>query len=141
MGVLRVAARHADVVALSHRFDGGARHLTGPSVTSSTWSATRAKVDVVRAAAGDRFPDIELGVLVQQVTVTDDVAGAAASVAKTVGASPEDVLGSPCYLVGEVPAIVERLQMQREAVGISYVTVVAGDADRFAPVVRELSGR
>jgi hypothetical protein len=98
------------------------------------------KLEVVRQAAGDRFDDIELGALVQQVVITGDVQAAAVRIAASVRATPSEVLDSPAYLIGDAPQLIDRLLEQREATGLSYITVTSNDSETFAPVVQALSG-
>ena len=139
--ILSVAARFADVVALTNSLAGGSKDLHDPSLASGTWEATMSKLNIVREEAGPRFESIELGALVQRVVVTDDIDETAAQIAVTVQATPEQVLNSPNFLIGDVARIVDRLQEQRDATGISYLTVVSANADAFAPVVSALAGR
>jgi probable F420-dependent oxidoreductase len=139
--VLAVAARRADVVVITDSFRRGGEQLREPTLQTSTWEATLRKISAIERAAGDRFADLELGVLVQQVIVTDDVEHAAAAAAARVHATPEEVLASPNYLIGDTARIVDRLEELRQATGVSYVTVVSRDAEAFAPVVATLAGR
>ena len=98
------------------------------------------KVGWVREAAGDRFDQLELAVLIWQVVITDYRRSTAEDVGPRWGMTAEQVLASPYFLVGSPEAIVEDVQALRERHGISYMTVFPGDVDSFAPVVAQLAG-
>jgi hypothetical protein len=60
-------------------------------------------------------------------------------VAARIGLGEDGVAASPFLLYGSVEQIVDKLQRQREATGISHVVV--RDPHAFAPVVAALAGR
>lgn len=96
----------------------------------------------MRAAAGDRFADLELNVLMQSVLVTEDRSGAAEELSRQVSElSPEDALGSPFLLLGTHDEIAADLLERRERFGISYVVVFGPAMEALAPVVELLRGR
>ncbi|MEX0785633.1 MAG: TIGR03621 family F420-dependent LLM class oxidoreductase, partial [Dehalococcoidia bacterium] len=134
--VLTLAAREADIVGVNFVLAEG---VVNPAVAvTGSADATAEKVGWVRAAASGR--DIEMNVTVFVTAVTDDQQSMAERVAPGFGLTPEDVLGSPHVLIGEVEQIVEALQQRREAYGFSYV-VFSGDVfDAAAPVVKKLAG-
>ncbi len=141
--MLSLAAREANIVSLNLRTtrDGML------DFTSLTAEATRRKVEWIRAAAGDRFTELELNHPVLFVAVTDDREGAAAEFLRGWGpiaasATPADVVQSPHALIGSVEQIIEDLQMRRELLGLSYVTILGGipDPAPFATVVARLTG-
>ena len=98
------------------------------------------KLEWVKAAAGDRFDDIEISILKFVAVVTDDRDGTAAAVGGGMGLEPADALASPHILIGSAGQIVEELHEQRDRWHGSYVTVQADAIDAFAPIVAELSG-
>jgi hypothetical protein len=98
------------------------------------------KIELLRSAAGDRFDDIELNLLVQAVEVADDARGAAEKLAREWDEPVEPILDMPFVLLGPVPAIVEKLGRLREELGFSYLTLFEKDFERFAPVLDELRG-
>lgn len=145
--VLSIAAREADIVGLHLRTyaDG-----SGGDPTSSSHQATLEKVEWVKQAAGDRFDQLELNVLVARVAVTDNPRQAAeeyasredlATNAGRPGLTPELLLETPNALIGSVDGIVETLEMRRELYGLSYVVVTGDHMDKFAPVVARLNGK
>lgn len=137
--VLALAARHADIVSFV-----GCHQVEGSSdVALSHFSAAglEDRLAIVRAAASDRFTELELNVLVQAVLVTDDRGGAADELSRQVaGLSPEAALASPFLLLGSPEEIAEDLLARRERFGISYVVVFGAAMETFAPVVDRLRG-
>jgi hypothetical protein len=63
---------------------------------------------------------------------------AAERFAARTGMSPEDALGSPFALVGDLPSVADHLREIGERFGVSYVTVSEELAWQIAPVVAEL---
>jgi hypothetical protein len=52
----------------------------------------------------------------------------------------DQVLASPYFLMGSLPAIGEQVQALRERHGISYLAIFPSDVTTFAPVVAQLAG-
>jgi hypothetical protein len=99
------------------------------------------KVAIVKAAAGDRFDDIEMNIRAFLVNVTDDGAGARARLASGLGVDVSMLVSSPFSLIGSPAELIERLLERRERWGFSYVIVGADDVEKFAPVVAALHGK
>jgi len=135
--LLSLAAREADIVGFVSR----ARPEGGIDWTEGTVEALAHKVGWVRAAAGDRFAQLELALLFQGSAVTDRPHAAAADLAPEFGLTPEQVLASSEFAFGSVDQIVEQLVALRERHGISYLTVGQPQMEAFAPVVARLGGR
>ncbi len=135
--LLSWAAREADIVGFVSR----ARPEGGIDWTEGTEEALARKVGWVRAAAGDRFAQLELALLFQGSAVTDRPQAAAAELAPDFGLTAEQVLASSEFALGSVDQIVEQLVALRERHGISYLTVVQPQMEAFAPVVARLGGR
>lgn len=129
------AARHADAIGLTmlgRTLEDGQRHEV-------RWQADRidATVDLIRAEAGDRWPQLELNALVQVVEITEDRRAAAeALVAQVEGLSVDDALTSPFLALGTADEIAAHLVACRERWGISYFSV--RDIAAFAPVIERL---
>lgn len=138
--LLSVAAKYADIVAVNDNLGSGSRFLERPTLDTSTRSATQQKIDLIQRVAGPRFDQIELGVLVQKVIVTTDRWAAAEGIAAAIGSVPEEVLNAPRYLIGDIREIADLIVQRREQTGISYIVVVAQDAESFSPVVEILGG-
>ena len=93
----------------------------------------------VDAAAGDRFAELELSVLVQGVVLTDDRRATADALAPLLPTlSVDDILTSPYSLIGTPTQIAEQLRERRQRLGISYLTVFEKDLDAMAAVMAEL---
>ena len=136
--VLALAGREADIVGINVNLAVGViDERAGPNATEE---ATQAKVDIIRAAAGDRFDDLELQVRVHAVVVTDDRQGMAELLAPALGISPAAALASPHALAGSPEEIAEDLLARRERWGLSYITVSLDALDAMAPVVARLAG-
>ncbi len=135
--ILTVAGQEADIVGLTTRAlpDG-----SKDNADMTAASATR-KVSWVREAAGDRFDELELTIMVSDVVVTDDRHAAADRLAAGLGVNGEDVLESPHLLIGTIDEMVETLERRREVFGISYYVVVEGNMEKLAPVVARLAGQ
>lgn len=137
--LLTLAGQEADIVGLHFRIkDDGT--IDDTEFTEATLAQ---KIEWVRQAAGERFASIELNLLLSRVVVTEDprqVAEQYIRERELSGTTVEQVLADPYFLVGSVEQIVERLQKQREHLGISYVVVRFDDMETFAPVVARLAG-
>lgn len=135
--VLSIAAREADIVSVN----ADLRHGLGgiEAAPSLTPARTDEKIEWVKEAAGSRFDDIELHVLLGFCAVTDDAHAIADGMASAFGITSEETTHVPVSLFGTVDAMVEELQWRRERWGFSYVSVENG-WEQFAPVVARLAG-
>jgi len=139
--LLTFAAESADIIGVNPslpsatlRGTAGRDALTGPIDDKFGW---------IRAAAGDRFDQIEFNawMAVAAITATaDDAETLAAKVLPGFGGSPEDVLSSPIVMVGTEDQVTERLHHRRDRWGYSYHVLPAGRARQFGPLVQRLTG-
>lgn len=139
--MLRLAARHADIVSVN--WNVGAGHAGVAAVRSGGPAKTVHKVQVIRSAAGDRFGDIELHLVAYLTAITDDVNTALSELiaGRGLDLAPADIVASPHCLVGSPEQIVDRLVELREILGFSYISVYDTVFEDFAPVVAALAGR
>jgi hypothetical protein len=82
-------------------------------------------------AAGDRFDQLELNVLVQRAAVTDDPLAAIGDMIQGIEMPPDELLDTPFLMLGDrawLRAHVDRLA----DLGIGSVTVFADSADAIA---------
>ncbi len=136
--VLSIAGREAQIVGINPSLREGA---VGPDAArSSLREATLQKVEWVRAAAGERFADLELHCLTFVVRVTDDPRAVVEGMAGAFGITPDEALAAPQVLAGSVDAICDTLVERREVYGFSYVSIHDDDLEPFAPVVARLAG-
>jgi probable F420-dependent oxidoreductase len=138
--VLLLAAREADIVSVNPDLReglGGAE--TAPNTTPV---ATSQKISWLRSAAGDRFPSLELNVLIGFCLVTDTPLKVALAMAPAFGpdVTAADALHVPVCLVGTVDSMVEELQRRREEWGFSYIGFDGDSWQAMAPVVARLAG-
>jgi probable F420-dependent oxidoreductase len=139
---LSIAGREADIVSLAPRILGEQRG----DPRSITWAATEEKLGWVRAAAGDRYDDLEFNVYPSQwpIVITDDLHGEARKVIERVASrtgvelTEDEVIQSPNIFIGSVDRFVEKFEELRERLGISSFMV--GEIDELAPVVERLTG-
>jgi probable F420-dependent oxidoreductase len=136
--ILSIAGREADIVGIGTNLRSG---RIGPHLVDNvTADATAQKVVWVRDAAGDRFDELELHLQVFLLMLTDDREAAAAGIAQFMQTTVEEVLSSPIVLIGTVQQVVDQIERQREAYGISHVTVEQPSLRAFAPIVERLAG-
>ncbi len=134
--ILSVAGQEADIVGLTTRALPDGRK----DVADMTAEAVHRKIGWVREAAGERFDDLELTMMVSDVVVTDDRMAAAERLAAAIGVTAAEVLASPLVLIGSADSMVEDLQRRREEFGLSYIVVVDTNMEKLAPVVTRLAG-
>jgi len=140
--LLSVAAREADIIGFLPRArpDG-----QGQDITDATPQALEQKITWVREAAGARFADLELGILVAQVLTTEDREQAAHLIASTLArgfkVSTDVILQAPYLLLGTVDQMCEDLLARRERYDISYISVFEQSMETLAPVVARLAGQ
>ena len=136
--VLELAGRHADIVGLNPRLPGGVIDASvGPDATAA---ATERKLGWVRAAAGDRFAELEIQTRIHLVAITDDRQGMADALAEGFGLSPDEALASPHALCGTPEQVADDLEERRERFGISAIGLSLGDLDAMEPVIARLAG-
>jgi probable F420-dependent oxidoreductase len=133
--MLAVAARGAQTV----QFTGFTAPPSPERLTHFTTAGLADRVEHVRRVAGDRFPRLELSLLVQHARVVPDPRAVAAGLAGEA-LSVEQALDSPFLLLGSVEAICDRLEGLSQRFGISYVTVLDGRQQGFDQVVARLAG-
>jgi probable F420-dependent oxidoreductase len=136
--VLALAATEADIVGFNASLAAG---YIGPEVAASaTAGHFRQRVSWVKEAAGSRFDQLELQLLVFAVQVVPNGRELLESMAPAFGLSNEEIHEVPIALAGTVDEICETLIARREEYGFSYWVVHDGDIDAFAPVVARLAG-
>jgi probable F420-dependent oxidoreductase len=143
--MLRLAARQADIVGLNPARKSNAA-WEDQNLPDATAAATDRKVGWIRDAAGSRYDELELSIVVPFVLVTDDREGTAAAIASSLPPDPEAdlsaeaVLSSPHVLIGSVDEICATLRDRRERWDLSYYVFNDDSIDAVAPVVERLTG-
>ncbi len=100
------------------------------------------KIQWIRQAAGERFDQLELSMVIAPILTSDGRQGAeqCAREHQWSGISLEDVLAMPSIFTGSVEQIIEQMQERRERYGFSYYIVSDTDMEALAPVVARLAG-
>ncbi|HMC38441.1 MAG TPA: hypothetical protein VKI19_02190 [Acidimicrobiales bacterium] len=137
--MLGLAGRHADIAGINPSIPKG--YIDASAAAEIRPGTLDKKVGWLREAAGDRFSDLELNILVFAATVGPDAAAQRPGMAQMFGVPEEDLEASPYAWVGDAKEIADGLRAARERWGVSYF-VVQGDGamDQVAPVVAELAG-
>ena len=121
---------------------GARRRLEAPLRRRRAGSVVLALADLVERsrwleeAAGDRHDEIERSALVQFTRVGDD-APTAADLADRFHLPADIVADAPFALFGSLEQVVDKIERQRETLGITHYVV--RDPDGFAPVVDALT--
>ncbi len=136
--VLSLAAREADIVGINPKLTSG--QVDSSAARNGAPEVTDEKIRWVKEAAGDRYEDLELNMLVFAVVVTDDRAGTAEMMAPLFDIEPEVVPDYPLAWIGTEDEIVESLQARRDRWDVSYLVVQADAMEAAAPVVARLAG-
>jgi alkanesulfonate monooxygenase SsuD/methylene tetrahydromethanopterin reductase-like flavin-dependent oxidoreductase (luciferase family) len=134
--VLRLAARHADIVTFAPQVNASGR----PRLDALTEKALAERVARFRAAAGERAERIELNVFVFDAAVTDRARSLMAAVSGYLRRAANGIVRSPFVLYGSRSSLRELLLERRERLGISYISVPGNAMREFAPIVAELRG-
>lgn len=137
--LLGVAARHADVVGVNMPIPGGRLSRLTPEMIAA--EAVDDRIGLVRAAAGERFDELELNVFVYRTMVGPDWRSRRGDLADFFGTTAEAVDATPHFWVGDAARVADQLRAARDRWGFSYVVVHTAAAMRdAAAVVAELRG-
>lgn len=138
--MLGLAGRHADIVGiLPKALPSG---TISEDISERTPATTAQKIAWIREAAGDRFAQLELSMMISPA-ITADHRNAALqfAVERGWGAEAADlVLEMPSAFVGPVERIAELMLARREEYGFSYYVVSDRAMEAFSPVVAKLAG-
>lgn len=139
--VLSLAAHHADIVGVhvKTRADGG-----GGDRSTTSSAATAEKLAWVQEAAGERFADLEINMLVSRFVLTDGRRKAAEELSAAIDdpvVTPEFLLDMPAAFIGSLDYMAEKIERLREDYFFSYFVISDEDMEAFAPVVARLTGK
>jgi alkanesulfonate monooxygenase SsuD/methylene tetrahydromethanopterin reductase-like flavin-dependent oxidoreductase (luciferase family) len=139
--MLSIAAREADIIGILPKA------LTIGTISedpTERFAETLAqKVEWIHQAAGERFDEIELSMVVT-VEITNDQHQKAEQIIQQRGWSgitSYQVLEMPSILIGSIEQIIEKLQYLREKYAFSYFVISDTCLEIFAPIVTQLSGK
>jgi probable F420-dependent oxidoreductase len=139
--MLGIAGREADIVnILPKALPNG---TISDDLGERSPETIERKVGWVREAAGERFDDLELGMMVSVVPGADARAVAERQAVERGwgAAAAELVLEMPSVLAGPADRVVDQLHARRERLGLSYFVVSNEDVELAAPIVEHLAGR
>jgi probable F420-dependent oxidoreductase len=134
--VLSIAGREADIVGINPSIHSGA--VDAAAAQDGQAERTDEKLGYVKAAAGDRYADLEINMLQFAGIVTDDRAGTAQMMAPLFGMDPSALETYPHVCIGSVEQICESLQYRRERWDASYFVFQGDTMEVMAPVVAAL---
>ena len=141
----RIAAAEADIIAINPAKKSNAE-WDDQNLADASADAVDTKVDAIRAAAGSRYDQIELQIVVPFVVVTDDREERPAPSPARSRPIPrseltaEAVLASPYVLIGNEDQICDTLRDRRERWDLSYFVFNEPSVDVVAPIVARLAG-
>lgn len=135
--MLRLAAREADIVALQPQFDLRGR----PMLRQATEAATERKIAIVREAAGPRFEELELNVIVGDAGLVGSGRPARESLLTATKSVASGLVKTPYVLYGTLAQLRDWLPRRRDRLGISYYAIPGHAMERMGPLVAALAGR
>ncbi len=134
--MLAYAAREADIVSMS-----SVQFVARDAAGRDPRTVARRRIDAVRAAAGERYAQLEIESSPYFTAITDDPEAALADAASSTGIPAEVLREHPNVMIGSLESIVDSLYSRRESFGVNYVTVQQSQIESFAPIVDRLHGR
>src|SRR5258708_40072065 len=139
--MLTIAAREADIIGFQTASIVNGVAADDPNARSATTVVQQ--LEWVRQAAGERFHEIELNMVIQLIITPDRKQGAEdfARQHGWSGVSIEQILQMPSVFIGSIEQIMEEMYARRERYGFSYYVVADTDMETFAPVVMQLKGK
>ena len=141
--MLSIAGRHADIVGVNANLRSGEIGLD--AINDVLPDRFDEKLQWVRDAAGDRFDEIELNVLVAAAQITEGGSATAAAIEATAemfGQPAEAVADVPLLLIGSTAEIADTLRQRRQRWGFNYMVLQGDNCDvvGFADVIAALAG-
>ncbi|MGH2495420.1 MAG: hypothetical protein ACRDIV_12015 [Ktedonobacteraceae bacterium] len=101
------------------------------------------KVEWVRQAAGERFPELELNMVISPVFTEHRRQRIEQLIHERdwSGVAVEQVLEMPSVFIGTPDQVTEEMWRRREQYGFSYYVVADALMEEFAPIVILLAGK
>lgn len=139
--MLALAAQEADIVGILPKAlpDG----TISEEVTERLPATMAQKVEWVRQAAGDRFAELELNMIIAPIFTEHRRQKAEQLIRERAwgGVSVEQVLEMPSIFIGTPEQVADEMWRRREHYGFSYYVVSDALMEAFAPVVTILAGK
>ncbi len=126
--LLTLAAQRAQIIG-----------LTGGAPANADADPLADRIEFIRAAAPDRFDELELNISVIGMP-SDDSGIPDLSIARRFlpELSDDEILRTPAVLSGSTADIADTIRGYRDTYGVTYVTVQQTHAEAFAKVIAEL---
>nr|WP_280267814.1 TIGR03621 family F420-dependent LLM class oxidoreductase [Nocardia wallacei] len=131
--LVRTAAQQADIVSLA-----GVPGVADIDSEESGVAALGRRVDFVRAAAGERFDDLEVGLMVQAVEVPGHETDLSLPRRFNPDLSEAQLRYLPGVLHGSPSSIADTLRHYRDTYSISYFSVAETQLNTMAEVIEQL---
>ena len=138
--MMDLGGRVADIVSMIPTQDTGDWSVTA-SLADATVERMARKASWVRQGAKAASRDaggIELHTMVARTIVGDDIGAAIARESAATGVPVATMAGSTLYLIGSGAEARERLQLWRDEIGISYVSLFDLDEEQIDRVAVEI---
>ena len=139
--MLSIAAREANIIGILPKA------LTNETISEDPAErfaeSIAQKVEWIRQAAGERFDELELSMLIS-VEIAHDQHQKAEQILLKRGwndITAEQVLEMPSMLIGSIDQIAEKIQVLREKYAFSYFVISDKCLETFAPIVTQLTGK
>jgi probable F420-dependent oxidoreductase len=138
--MLAMAAREASIIGILNGDFSTGIAIDNPLKRSP--AAVAEKIEWIRQAAGERFDQLELSMVIAPMLTSDRRQGAeqCALGHGWDAIPPEDVLAMPSIFIGSVDQIAEQMEERRARFGFSYYVVSDADMETTAPIVARLAG-
>ena len=139
--MLSIAAREANIIGILPKV------LTNGTISedpTERFAETLAqKVEWIRQAAGERFDEVELSMVVTFEITCDQQQRAEQIIEQRgwSGITARQVLQMPSMLIGSINQITEKIKPVREKYAFSYFVISDTSLETFAPIVTELTGK
>jgi alkanesulfonate monooxygenase SsuD/methylene tetrahydromethanopterin reductase-like flavin-dependent oxidoreductase (luciferase family) len=138
--MLTWAAGEADIVSIVPAAAAGG----GLRISGLTIEALQRRIGWVREAAGARFDDLTINILLFEIIVTDDPRSAARKWLQAEDwvrdkeLSEDELLASPYLAFGTHEQVAEHLREVIATTGVSYLTVMPHMLESFGPILERL---
>ncbi len=138
--MLAIAAREANSIGILNSDYSTGIEIDDPLKRSP--AAMTQKIQWICQAAGERFDQLELNMVIAPILTSDRRQGAEHCWRQHGwnATRSEDVLEMPSIFIGSVEQISEQMDERRERYGISCYIVSDADMERCAPIVARLAG-
>ncbi|WP_040797399.1 TIGR03621 family F420-dependent LLM class oxidoreductase [Nocardia higoensis] len=132
--VLRLAARHADIIA----FTGTTKVRDGDGLVLAGLSEFLDRLELARRLLGDRIDEVELNIPIHRVLPAGAVDGITDVWQNPLGYDPEELAELPSLLFGTPEECAKTLRHRRKTYGLTYYTVLEPEMEAFAPIIAAL---